>query len=151
MFDWPARMNTFTGLGGSAARAVLRAVLDEYDALGLTPVCGPELEFYFAHRVDGQWQRILNKTGRVYMTGSLVDPDGHYLHLLRMLDQLNVGAFAGNHEFCPSQYEINLWHSDALDAADRTFLLTVSADEAARRLNLSARIQVAKDATRQSR
>lgn len=105
-----------------APRAVLRAVLDEYDALGLTPVCGPELEFYFAREVDGKYERLLNKTGRVYMTGSLVDPDGHYLHLLRMLDQLNVGAFAGNHEFCPSQYEINLWHSEAMDAADRTFL-----------------------------
>jgi glutamine synthetase len=65
---------------------------------------------------------MLNKTGRVYMTGALVDPDGHYLHLLRMMDQLNIGAFAGNHEFCPSQYEINLWHSEAMDAADRTFL-----------------------------
>lgn len=105
-----------------APRAVLRTVLDEYEALGLTPICGPELEFYFAHQVDGKWQRILNKTGRVYMTGSLVDPDGHYLHLLRMLDQLNIGAFAGNHEFSPSQYEINLWHGEAMDAADRTFL-----------------------------
>ncbi|MFN8171552.1 MAG: glutamine synthetase family protein [Candidatus Nanopelagicales bacterium] len=105
-----------------APRAVLRSVLDEYDKLGLTPVCGPELEFYFAQRTDEGWERILNKAGRVYMTGSLVDPDGHYLHLLRMLDQLNIGAFAGNHEFCPSQYEINLWHSEAMDAADRTFL-----------------------------
>ena len=58
----------------------------------------------------------------MYTTGAHVDPDGHYLHLLRMLDQLNIGAFAGNHEFCPSQYEINLWHSEAMDAADRTFL-----------------------------
>ena len=105
-----------------APRAVLRAVLDEYDALGLTPICGPELEVYFAREVDGEWQRILNKTGRVYTTGSMVDPEGHYLHLLRMLDQLNIGVFAGNHEFCPSQYEINLWHSEAMDAADRTFL-----------------------------
>lgn len=109
-----------------APRAVLRSVLDEYDALGLTPVCGPELEFYIAHRPDGQWQRILNKTGRVYMTGSLVDPDNHYLLLLRNLDRLNIGAFAGNHEFCPSQYEINLWHSEAMDAADRTFLFKTS-------------------------
>ena len=105
-----------------APRAVLRSVLDEYDKLGLTPVCGPELEFYFAQRTDDGWERILNKTGRVYTTGTQVDPDGHYLHLLRMLDQLNIGAFAGNHEFCPSQYEINLWHSEAMDAADRTFL-----------------------------
>ena len=105
-----------------APRAVLRSVLDQYAALGLTPVCGPELEFYFAQRTDEGWERILNKAGRVYMTGSLVDPDGHYLYLLRMLDRLNIGAFAGNHEFSPSQYEINLWHSEAMDAADRTFL-----------------------------
>ena len=105
-----------------APRAVLRSVLDEYDKLGLVPVCGPELEFYFAQRTADGWERILNKTGRVYTTGAHVDPDGHYLHLLRMLDQLNIGAFAGNHEFCPSQYEINLWHSEAMDAADRTFL-----------------------------
>ena len=40
-----------------------------------------------------------------------------------MVDRLGIGAFAANHEFCPSQYEINLWHGEALDAADRTFLL----------------------------
>jgi glutamine synthetase len=109
-----------------APRAVLRSVLDEYEALGLTPICGPELEFYFAEKVDGTYRRVLNKTGRVYMTGAQVDPDGHYLNLLRCLDQLNIGAFAGNHEFCPSQYEINLWHSEAMDAADRTFLFKTS-------------------------
>lgn len=106
-----------------APRAVLRSVLDQYDALGLTPVCGPELEFYMAHNRNGKWERLLNKTGRVYTTGSAVDPEGHYLHLLRMLDRLNLGVFAGNHEFCPSQYEINIWHSEAMDAADRIFLL----------------------------
>jgi glutamine synthetase len=105
-----------------APRAVLRAVLDEYAKDDLLPVCGPELEFYLAQRTEDGWERILNKLGRVYTTGSMVDPDGHYLHLLRMMDQLNIGAFAGNHEFCPSQYEINLWHSEAMDAADRTFL-----------------------------
>jgi glutamine synthetase len=105
-----------------APRAVLRSVLDEYEKEGIVPVCGPELEFYIAHRTDEGWKRCVDKAGRVYMTGSLVDPHGHYLHLLRMLDQLNIGVFAGNHEFCPSQYEINLWHSEAMDAADRTFL-----------------------------
>lgn len=105
-----------------APRAVLRSVLDQYDALGIIPVCGPELEFYFAQRTEDGWSRLLNKTGRVYTTGAQVDPDGHYLTLLRMVDRLNIGAFAGNHEFCPSQYEINLWHSEAMDAADRTFM-----------------------------
>ena len=104
-------------------RTLLRRVIAEYKLLGLIPIVGPELEFYVAHRPNGAWERVLNKTGRVYSTGSLVDPDGTFLHLLRMVDRLGIGAFAANHEFCPSQYEINLWHGEALDAADRTFLL----------------------------
>lgn len=112
-------------------RQLLRRVIAEYKMLGLVPVVGPELEFYLAHQVDGQWQRVLNKTGRVYQTGAGVDPDGTFLHMLRMIDRLNIGAFAGNHEFCPSQYEINLWHSDALDAADRCFLLKYAVKDVA--------------------
>ncbi len=105
-----------------APRSVLRRVIAEYAALGLTPIIGPELEFYIADVTTDGWQRSISRTGRVYTTGSWVDPDGTFLHLLRMLDQMNIGVFAGNHEFSPSQYEINLWHSDALNAADRTFM-----------------------------
>jgi glutamine synthetase len=104
-------------------RSLLRRVIAEYKLLGLIPIVGPELEFYLAKQGENGWERIINKTGRVYTTGSAVDPDGTFLHLLRMTDQLAIGAFAGNHEFCPSQYEINLWHGEALDAADRCFLL----------------------------
>ncbi|MFM6968030.1 MAG: glutamine synthetase family protein [Microbacteriaceae bacterium] len=103
-------------------RSVLEKVIESYKKLGLSPVVGPELEFYIS-TVDenGKYSRFVKETGRVYTTGSQVDPDGDFLHLMRMLDNLNIGAFAGNHEFSPSQYEINLWHSEALDAADRTF------------------------------
>ena len=108
-------------------RTVLRKVIAEYEKLGLVPVVGPELEFYIADRVEGGgYKRSLERTGRVYTTGSLVDPKGTFLHLIRMLDQLNIGVFAGNHEFSPGQYEINLWHSEAMDAADRTFLFKTS-------------------------
>jgi len=104
-------------------RTVLRKVIAEYTKLGLVPVVGPELEFYIVDRVEGGgFKRALDRTGRVYTTGSMVDPHGTFLHLLRMLDQLDIGVFAGNHEFSPSQYEINLYHSAALDAADRTFM-----------------------------
>ncbi|MFA9277587.1 MAG: glutamine synthetase family protein [Rhodoluna sp.] len=103
-------------------RSVLQKVIESYQALGLHPVVGPELEFYISNKDEnGKFQRSLSQTGRVYMTGTLVDPDGDFLHLMRMLDSLNIGAFAGNHEFSPGQYEVNLWHSEALDAADRTF------------------------------
>jgi glutamine synthetase len=106
-----------------APRTVLKKVIEGFNKIGLQPVCGPELEFYIAdHTPEGGYRRSLERTGRVYTTGSLVDPDGIFLDLLRMVDQMNIGAVAGNHEFSPSQYEINLWHSEALDATDRTFL-----------------------------
>jgi len=108
-------------------RTVLRKVIAQYEKLGLVPVVGPELEFYIADRVEGGgFKRSLVRAGRAYTTGSLVDPKGTFLHLMRMLDQLNIGVFAGNHEFSPAQYEINLWHSGAMDAADRTFLFKTS-------------------------
>lgn len=104
-------------------RTVLQRIIEKYHELGLRPIVGPELEFYIADRTaEGGFKRSLTATGRVYTSGSLVDPNGTFLHLLRMLDQMDIGVFAGNHEFSPGQYEINLWHSEALDAADRTFM-----------------------------
>ncbi len=103
-------------------RSVLKQVIAEYNALGLQPVVGPELEFYIAKRTKkGGFKRAHAKTGMVYTTGVQTDPEGHFLTLLRTLDQMDIGVFAGNAEFSPSQYEINLYHSEALDAADRTF------------------------------
>ena len=119
-------------------RSVLSSILAKYSDRGLVPVLGPELEFYLAHRPNGTWERVLNKTGRVYTTGSMVDPNGVFLQLLRMVDQLNIGAFAGNHEFSPSQYEINLWHSDALDASDRTFVFKTAIKDIAHRNGMLA-------------
>ncbi|MHB1234649.1 MAG: glutamine synthetase family protein, partial [Microbacteriaceae bacterium] len=119
-------------------RCVLRQVIEQYTALGLTPIVGPELEFYIADRTEDGWKRSIESTGRVYTTGAWVDPEGTFLHVLRMLDQMDIGAFAGNHEFSPSQYEINLWHSEALRAADRSFLFkTAVKDVVARRGKLA--------------
>ncbi|MEK9663526.1 MAG: glutamine synthetase family protein [Candidatus Nanopelagicales bacterium] len=105
-----------------APRSVLQNVIDGYSALGLTPVTGPELEYYVMEERDGVWERTFDHKGLVYTTGAMVDPHGYFLHTLRMCDKLDIGAFAGNHEFSPSQYEINLWHADAMLSADRTFI-----------------------------
>ena len=45
---------------------------------------------------------------------------------------------AGNHEFSSGQFEINLWHSDALDAADRAFRFKSAVQELARMSGRSA-------------
>lgn len=116
-----------------APRSVLKSVIAQYEALGLTPIVGPELEFYIAERTEHGWKRALERTGRVYTTGTWVDPDGLFLNLMRQLDAMDIGVFAGNHEFSPSQYEINLWHGEVLRAADRTFLFkTATKDIVAR-------------------
>ena len=39
---------------------------------------------------------------------------------------------AANHEFSAGQFEINLWHSGALDAADRAFRFKAAIKELAR-------------------
>lgn len=109
-----------------APRTLLERIVGEYDALGLTPIVGPELEFFIAEAREGSapgYQQAIQQPGRVYTSGATVDPHGTFLHLLRMLDRMRIGVFAGNHEFSASQYEINFWHGEALDAADRTLLL----------------------------
>lgn len=122
-----------------APRSALRRVIQGYAELGLRPVVGPELEFYLSKEEEnGDWVRALKRTGRVYTTGALVDPDGVFLHLLRMLDQLNIGVFAGNHEFAPSQYEINLLHGDALEIADKTIIFKTAVKDIAIRRGLNA-------------
>jgi glutamine synthetase len=44
---------------------------------------------------------------------------------------MRLGAYAANHEYGRAQYEINLRHSDALDAADRAFLFKDAVKEMA--------------------
>ena len=51
--------------------------------------------------------------------------------MLLWADELGLKAFAGNHEFMNSQYEINVKHSAALDAADRAFMLKAAVKEIA--------------------
>jgi len=120
-------------------RTVLKKIMREYAYMGLVPVVGPELEFYIAKlNEDGSWRRQHERTGMVYTTGSQVDPDGTFLNLLRTLDQMKIGVFAGNHEFSPAQYEINLWHSEALDAADRTFMFKTAIKDVVNRSGKNA-------------
>jgi glutamine synthetase len=105
-----------------APRTILKRIIAQYAKIGLIPVVGPELEFYIAKCVNGEYSRAHENIGLVYSTGPMVDPDGTFLRIVRRLDEMNIGVVAANHEFSPSQYEINLWHSEALDAADRTFI-----------------------------
>jgi glutamine synthetase len=116
-------------------RQVLRAIADQFAELGLRPVVGPELEFFLLNQDQASpsgWRRYGEATGNVYVSGRKGDPEGVLLRMLRQLDRYGLEATAGNHEFCSGQFEINLWHSDALDAADRAFRFKSAVKELAR-------------------
>ncbi|MGW8376222.1 glutamine synthetase family protein [Streptomyces sp. ODS28] len=123
-------------------RDLLRAVTGrcaEHTAAGatgpLTPVVGPELEYYLCEPDPSSasgWTPYGKAPGNVYSAGLRGDPDRHLLGALRQLGALGIGATTGNHEFGSGQFEINLTHSTALDAADRAFRFKAAVKEIAR-------------------
>jgi glutamine synthetase len=58
--------------------------------------------------------------------------------MARDLSTMGIGAYAMNHEFMNSQYEITLHHSGALDAADRAFWLRAGVKDIAAQHGLLA-------------
>lgn len=116
-------------------RNVLRRVVAAFGELGMTPVVGPELEFYLLQHDEGSptgWSRYGEASGNVYVAGRRGDPENLLLRALRQLGDYGLEVVTANHEFCSGQFEINLWHSAALDAADRAFRFKSAVKELAR-------------------
>ncbi|MFK0286117.1 glutamine synthetase family protein [Streptomyces sp. NPDC090499] len=115
-------------------RDLLRSVLERCREHGLSPVVGPELEYFLCEPDPaGGWRRYGSVPGVVYTAGLRADPDNHLLRTLRHARDLRIGVLSGNHEFDGGQFEINLLHSEALSAADRAFRFKASVKELARR------------------
>ncbi|MBL7259732.1 glutamine synthetase family protein [Paractinoplanes lichenicola] len=120
------------GPSEESPRHVLRRVIKRFEALGMRPMVGPELEFFVLEQSPAGWRRYGDGPGHVYTAGRRGDPDNLLLDWLRRLDPYGLEVVAANHEFASGQFEINLWHSDALDAADRTFRFRTAVQELAR-------------------
>lgn len=116
-------------------RNVLRRTIDRFAALDMRPIIGPELEFFVLEPSETSpngWQRYGEGTGNVYTAGYRGDPENTLIASLRRLDAYGLDVVAANHEFSSGQFEINLWHSEALDAADRAFRFKTAIQELAR-------------------
>jgi len=119
---------------GVDPRGVLKRAVAEYTAENLVPVVGPELEFYLCEPDPSEprgYRRYVNNHSHVYTVGAVADPRGVLRRMLHACAELGLGAYAANHEFGRSQYEINLRHTDALNAADRAFLFKTTVKEMA--------------------
>jgi glutamine synthetase len=116
-------------------RSVLKRVVAQFAELGMRPMAGPELEFYVLEKdaaAPTGWRRYGEATGNVYVAGLKGDPENTLLRTLRHLSAYGLDVVAANHEFCSGQFEINLWHSEALDAADRAHRFKAAIKEIAR-------------------
>jgi glutamine synthetase len=122
-------------------RTVLKRVADKLAGIGLQAVVGPELEYYLCEPDDARpsaYARYADQTGNVYVVGRKGDPRGILLRTLRQLRDAELQVTAANHEFSPGQFEINLNHSELLDAADRAFRMKSGVQEIAREEGLLA-------------
>ncbi|HEY6793710.1 MAG TPA: glutamine synthetase family protein [Kineosporiaceae bacterium] len=122
-------------------REVARTVAARLGELGYSAVIGPELEFFVCEPDPGRpggWRRYADEPGNVYVVGRKGDPKGLLLAMLRHLRDAGLRVTAANHEFCPGQFEINLNHSDLVDAADRAFRMKSAVQEIARQEGLLA-------------
>lgn len=116
-------------------RDLLRQVLTHFNDAGLTAIVGPELEYVLLEPdadAPTSWRRYAPEPGNVYTTGRRADPDGHLLRTARALHALGLDVSGGNREFDGGQFEINLNHSEALNAADRAFRFKAAVKELAR-------------------
>jgi glutamine synthetase len=105
-----------------SVRGVLERAVADYAAIGLQPIVAAELEFYLLRRdAQGRLVRSSDELCMVYTTGERADPHGVVRELVRHADQIGLQVLAAHHECGAGQYEINLHHGDALDAADRAF------------------------------
>ncbi len=102
-------------------RGILKKVVKQYEDKGLRPIVGSELEFYLFEKVNGNWEYYADKTSMVYTMNPLVDKLNIIGKVKEAMGQMGYSVIYFNHEFFPSQYEINIIHGDAVEVADITF------------------------------
>lgn len=132
---------------GFSARGLLKQVLERYDAVGLTPVVAPEIEFYLtAPNVDPKEPLTspVTKNARIesgqsaYSLNMLNEQQAFWDDFRAALDTLGVVSDTWIHEAGVSQYEINLMHGNAVEVADQAFLFKYAAKEMAIKHGMNA-------------
>ncbi len=120
-------------------RALVSRAERDLSELGFAAQIGPELEF-FVLEPDGEggWRRHVDNLSMVYTVGPQADPQGLLKSLLEGCHALGLGAFAANHEYMNSQYEINLRHCSPLAASDNAFRLKAAVKDYAAQRGLLA-------------
>ena len=131
-----------------APRNVLKKVLAQYEALNLTPVVAPEIEFYLFKRDGNEANGFTYPTMRggsieqerqmAYSLNSTAELAPFWNELQGAYDALGIRTDTLLHEMAPNQFELNLLHGNALKLADDVVLFKHTMREIAARHGLSA-------------
>jgi glutamine synthetase len=123
------------------SRGALKRTVWEFEALGVVPIIGPELEFYLceadASATNG-YRPYAAQDSPVYTVGDVADPKGTLSRMLDAAVGLDLQAIAAAHEYGRAQFEINLRHGPAVSSADRAFRYKSMVKEMAARDGLLA-------------
>jgi glutamine synthetase len=122
---------------GLCARGRLQATVAAWQAKGLTPKVGLEMEAYvFQQDDDGVWIPYDTPGAFVYGTGPQNDPAGLMNALWNTAEQAGLAIESMNGEFDSGQFELTLEFDDALAACDSAFLFRTMAREVAADMGL---------------
>jgi glutamine synthetase len=120
-----------------APRSVLRRAIEAWEAKGLTPMIGIELEAYIMEPDgSGGWKAIDTPGGFTYGVGPFVDPHGLLDDIMAMAATCGFPLESVNSEYDVPQFELTLHYEEAMVAVDNVFLFKQMAQEVARKRGL---------------
>jgi glutamine synthetase len=118
-------------------RAALKSAIQAWQAKGLEPMIGMELEAYICEPDGtGGWRPATSETAMTYGVGPLVDRYGLVDDVMAQAKLCGLKLESVNSEYDSPQFEFTLRYSDALQAADDTFLFRQMAMEVAAKRGL---------------
>jgi glutamine synthetase len=101
-------------------RLALKRTLAQYAELGLTPVCGPELEFFlFLLRDDGDPSVVTQDRGGYFDLAPVDRGEAARREMVLHLEAMGFEIEAAHHEVAPGQHEIDFKYAEALQTAAR--------------------------------
>jgi len=120
-------------------RFVLQRILNKYEEKGIRPVSASELEFFLynsTENVAAPGDLYNPNPGCVYQANPLSDRLGLMRQIQNVLLKLGIDLIYLNHEFFPSQFEINWKYDEVMKMADQTFTFKYVCKEIAAQNNL---------------
>jgi len=117
---------------GLCARSQLFRTIEEWKALGLSPMVGLETEaFLFQRDEDGIWRPYDTPGAHVYGTGPANDPRGVMDEIWETAYEMDLPIESMNAEYDNGQFELTLSFDEPMKACDDAFLLRTMSREIA--------------------